>query len=172
MCYCTPSIRTPFCHNCNQYMRTEIETLRARVAELEKTADALATDFHNSVCSANRLSEQLAAVTKENDCLRELAKWREKYSLTGSPEIYDNPSQEFHKWVCETHNTLKVGAGETAETCMWWEGVDDEDWATQCNHLFHFEDADYGPDKHNMKFCCFCGKKLIEVLAESEEEDV
>jgi len=41
MCYCTPSIRTPYCHNCNQYMRTEIESLRQQLAECERERDEL-----------------------------------------------------------------------------------------------------------------------------------
>lgn len=32
MCYCTPSIRTPYCHNCASYMHTEIEELKAKLA--------------------------------------------------------------------------------------------------------------------------------------------
>lgn len=46
--------------------------------------------------------------------LRELGRFREKHSLTGSPEVYDDPSAAFHKFACETHDALKVGAGETA----------------------------------------------------------
>ena len=37
MCYCTPSIRTPYCSNCTGYMRTTIEQLQQRIAELEST---------------------------------------------------------------------------------------------------------------------------------------
>ena len=46
--------------------------------------------------------------------LRELGRFREKHSLTGNPEIYDDPSAAFHKFACETHDALKVGAGDTA----------------------------------------------------------
>jgi hypothetical protein len=141
----------------------EIETLRARVASLESEVAVEERRF------SDLWEQKLAAVTKELDELRELAKWREKYCLTGSPEIYDNPSAEFHKWACETHDGLKVGADETA-TCNWWEGDDGGPWATQCNELFNIENE--GPDANGMKFCCFCGKKLVEVRAESEEEDV
>ena len=28
-----------------------------------------------------------------------------------------------------------------------------------------------GPEANGMKFCCFCGKKLVEVRAEREEEN-
>ena len=46
--------------------------------------------------------------------LRDLGRFREKHSLTGSPEIYDDPSAAFHKFACEPHDALKVGAGDTA----------------------------------------------------------
>ena len=45
--------------------------------------------------------------------LRELGRFREKHFLTGSPEVYDDPSAAFHKFACEMHDALKVGGGET-----------------------------------------------------------
>ncbi len=137
-----------------------------KLAACEKERDQWRHEFQ---AEYKRGVEQLAVCEKERDELRELAKWREKYCLTGSPEIYDNPSAEFHKWACETHDTVKVGTSETA-TCTWWEGDDGGPWATQCNELFNIESE--GPDANGMKFCCFCGKKLVEVRAESEEENV
>jgi hypothetical protein len=35
MCYCTPSIRTPYCHNCYDYMRDLIDDLRERLSDRE-----------------------------------------------------------------------------------------------------------------------------------------
>jgi len=35
MCYCTPSIRTPYCHNCYDYMRNLIDDLRERLSNSE-----------------------------------------------------------------------------------------------------------------------------------------
>jgi hypothetical protein len=144
----------------------EVNELRQRVAELEIERGMLSAGLG----VAQGLTAQLAACEKERDELRELAKWREKYCLTGSPEIYDNQSQEFHKWACETHDAIKeqkVGADETA-TCIWWEGDDGDPWATQCNELFNIENE--GPEANGMKFCCFCGKKLVEVRDETKDE--
>ena len=52
-------------------------------------------------------------------------------------------------------------------TCTWWEGDDGGPWATQCNELFNIESE--GPEANNMKFCCFCGKRLIEVADDTDE---
>ena len=52
-------------------------------------------------------------------------------------------------------------------TCTWWEGDDGGPWATQCNELFNIENE--GPEANGMRFCCFCGKKLIEVKADTDE---
>jgi hypothetical protein len=38
MCYCTPQIRTPFCHNCPPAMFERIAKLEAENAELRKDA--------------------------------------------------------------------------------------------------------------------------------------
>ena len=50
--------------------------------------------------------------------LRELGRFREKHFLTGSPEVYDDPSAAFHKFACEMHDALKVGGGETAHNAV------------------------------------------------------
>lgn len=53
------------------------------------------------------------------------------------------------------------------EACIWWEGDDGGPWATQCNELFNIENE--GPEANGMRFCCFCGKKLVEVAADTDE---
>ena len=115
-------------------------------------------------------SSELEETRSEVDRLTklvEIAKWREKYNLTGSPELYDRKGDSLADtlalWI-----PGKVGADDTA-TCNWWEGDDGGPWATQCNELFNIESE--GPEANGMKFCCFCGKKLNEVRAESEDED-
>ena len=48
----------------------------------------------------------------------------------------------------------------------WMEGV--EKVVLEGDELFNIENE--GPEANGMKFCCFCGKKLVEVVAEAEEE--
>ena len=55
-------------------------------------------------------------------------------------------------------------------TCIWWEGDDGGPWATQCNELFNIESE--GPEANGMRFCCFCGRKLVEVASDSDEVEV
>ena len=57
------------------------------------------------------------------------------------------------------------------KTCCWWpEGNNYEDeWRTQCGGLFTLT-CDT-PTEHGMKFCCYCGKKLVAVHYEPESEE-
>ncbi len=68
MCYCTPSIRTPYCHNCTDYMRTTIETLRARVAELESETRTLVRQNGEWQAENARLREALEESKRAWDC--------------------------------------------------------------------------------------------------------
>jgi len=46
----------------------------------------------------------------------------------------------------------------TVEFCRWtW---DDEKWSTGCGEAFCFIDG--GPSENGMKYCTYCGKRLIE----------
>jgi hypothetical protein len=53
-------------------------------------------------------------------------------------------------------------------TCRWGEGDDGGPWATDCNELFNIENE--GPEANGMRFCCFCGKKLVEVESDTDDE--
>lgn len=41
-----------------------------------------------------------------------------------------------------------------------WKDDEDGNWHTQCKNSFSFEDG--VPSANGMKFCCYCGKILIE----------
>ena len=46
-----------------------------------------------------------------------------------------------------------------SKSCIWeedWEG----NWEADCDNMFCFIDG--GPRDNEMKFCCYCGKKLEE----------
>ena len=54
-------------------------------------------------------------------------------------------------------------------SCEWVQ--DDEDsnvWGTSCGNIFCLEET--GPEDLGMRFCCFCGKPLVEVLWEDRED--
>ena len=93
------------------------------------------------------------------------------------PSCYDTPDSElptdFFCVTCGRRKSLFLAAlndhNNKESTCNWYEGDDGGPWATQCNELFNIENE--GPEANGMKFCCFCGKKLVEVVAEAEEGD-
>lgn len=64
-----------------------------------------------------------------------------------------------------------VEAPAVAEVCKWTCGpyVDCEIWETDCGEAFVFETD--GPKENKMKFCCYCGKPLTEVIHYDEPDD-
>jgi hypothetical protein len=49
----------------------------------------------------------------------------------------------------------------SVKSCTWKED-DDGNWATKCGNLYV---TNYGtPRENKMKFCCFCGNKLRQVV--------
>jgi hypothetical protein len=57
--------------------------------------------------------------------------------------------------------------------CQWTQ---EDDWdnssiySTDCGDAFSITEET--PFSNGMKFCCYCGKPLIQVLFESKDEDV
>ena len=74
--------------------------------------DLKAAEHQRDELIAQKFSEE--PLRRQIAELRELGRFREKHFLTGSPEVYDDPSAAFHKFACEMHDALKVGGGETA----------------------------------------------------------
>ena len=67
----------------------------------------------------------------------------------------------------EAHDHLQ---GE--DVCTWvqdsnWENP--SDFYTSCGHAFSFTEG--APEDNGMKFCCFCGKKLVQELAEGDQDE-
>lgn len=50
-------------------------------------------------------------------------------------------------------------------TCTWTPD-DDGNWETDCDQEFVFMDG--GPDDNNMRFCCYCGRKLVQGVMEDD----
>lgn len=64
---------------------------------------------------------------------------------------------------------LEMTTKQSSE-CHWsQDGDEDSDvWATQCGNMFTII-ADT-PSENEMRFCCFCGKSLVEIRFEDEHE--
>jgi hypothetical protein len=61
----------------------------------------------------------------------------------------------------------------SSETCEWGQ-TDDVDleisrWWTTCDETFTFIEG--GPRWNGCKFCCYCGKPLVEVPLPEEDDD-
>lgn len=53
--------------------------------------------------------------------------------------------------------------------CHWSQDGEDSDiWAAQCGRYFTTNDG--SPSDNEMRFCCFCGKPLVEIRFEDEHE--
>lgn len=59
----------------------------------------------------------------------------------------------------------------TRDGCQWSRDgdYDSETWATGCRHYFTIIDG--APAENHFKFCCYCGKPLVEVPCEDEPTD-
>ena len=63
--------------------------------------------------------------------------------------------------------TCKTPMNRTA-ICEWLQ--DDEDspiYNTSCGGIFVITEGT--PEEHRMKYCCYCGRNLIEYLFETDE---
>lgn len=58
----------------------------------------------------------------------------------------------------------------TCDGCIWAQDgdADSDTWATGCRHYFTLNDG--GPTDNEMRFCCYCGRPLIEVPWEDESD--
>jgi hypothetical protein len=57
----------------------------------------------------------------------------------------------------------------TNDECEWIQSSNFEygqDYTTDCGQWFSITEGT--PEQNNMKFCCYCGKKLVQVLNEPE----
>ena len=52
--------------------------------------------------------------------------------------------------------------------CEWKEDSDGC-WWTSCDNGFEFIDG--SPEENKMKFCCYCGKPLKQVVFKEEEDE-
>lgn len=54
-------------------------------------------------------------------------------------------------------------------TCVWTEDGDGA-WDTGCGNLFVLNEG--SPSDNEMKFCCYCGGKLEQVVYDDESANV
>ena len=57
----------------------------------------------------------------------------------------------------------------TDETCTWTENVSDGSWSTGCGEDFMLNDGT--PAENHMRYCCYCGKPIVEQPYVEEEDD-
>ena len=54
--------------------------------------------------------------------------------------------------------------------CQWTlKDWNDEQWETDCGHSFVLNSDT--PSANDLKFCGFCGRKLVEAIYTDEEDD-
>ena len=54
--------------------------------------------------------------------------------------------------------------------CTWTlDDPSENAWETQCDNIFVLDDAT--PNENKMRYCCFCGGRLLEQILLDEEED-
>ena len=53
-----------------------------------------------------------------------------------------------------------------SEACTWTL-CDDESWNTDCGEYHLINDGT--PAENNMRFCCYCGGRLVEATAQQRQ---
>ena len=53
-------------------------------------------------------------------------------------------------------------------TCRWSEDGNGEPWATMCGNYLEINEGT--PNENGFKFCCYCGRKLVQIPYEEELE--
>ena len=56
----------------------------------------------------------------------------------------------------------------SSTTCQWTQNEDGA-WESACGHRWEFIEG--GPTENGMKFCCYCGKPLVDVPYIEERDD-
>jgi len=58
----------------------------------------------------------------------------------------------------------------TRDGCQWAQDsdADSDTWATKCGHYFTLNEG--GPTDNGMRYCCYCGRPLVEVPWEDEPD--
>ena len=57
--------------------------------------------------------------------------------------------------------------GATMNDKCTWENDGDGNWDTQCGNAFSLNDG--MPSENGMVYCCFCGKKIVEIFEDVED---
>lgn len=82
----------------------------------------------------------------------------------------ENKLQEVEKWFEKHSADIEINNGYVflcrngifdteTQQCEWTQDSDGT-WNTECGQLFIVNDGT--PEDNNMKFCAFCGEKLIQ----------
>ena len=54
-------------------------------------------------------------------------------------------------------------------TACEWMADENGNWFTECDNAFTFIDGT--PVENGMAFCCYCGRKLVEVTSQATDLD-
>ena len=57
------------------------------------------------------------------------------------------------------------------DTCTWWQDGDSDSgmYQTSCRRYFDLNDGT--PEDNKMRWCCYCGKRLVQELIEEHEDE-
>lgn len=58
---------------------------------------------------------------------------------------------------------------EQTEKCRWREGWEGYGWESECGNVFAVFSGT--PAENGMRFCPYCGRHLVEILMEEDEEE-
>lgn len=129
-------------------------------------AGALLTELANLREAQCALTAQVATLDAQlntvNLALHELTR-----QITGMKVWQDVANLRFSNLAAQIDARDGGGAPVAPATCTWTED-EDGNWETECGEMSVFIDG--CPADNKERFCCYCGKPLVEVQYDAEYE--
>jgi chromosome segregation ATPase len=169
-------------------LRTEIETLRARVAELEREqaawrkfteeanktvdkAEARAEFAEKAVADARTENARLVAANKARDEFLRGHRYK-RSEMDGYIDLCESQMADLKARLADVERQLTDTAVIAQERytihCNWHQdGEDCDTWQTDCGHYFCINEGT--PVENEFKYCAFCGKPLAQYPYTEEE---
>lgn len=85
---------------------------------------------------------------------------------------FDEREKAFNKRFEETQKEIDEALAQARRmrtTCEWTHHEYQDYWSTDCENAFSF--VDDTPSENGFLYCPYCGRKLLEVQPEEEENE-
>ena len=146
---------------------TQVTALQAEnaLAERDKRIDTLTTTLANLETQWEPREQYIHDLEKQHEqAMADMERLSAPQPARDTAEVIDRLRTRCEELEAENARLREA-------TCTWTEDDDTDNsiWDTACGEAFVFTDG--GPEDNDIRFCCYCGKKLVAVHYEPESEE-